>query len=78
MSVHDEILRLAFGSEAEAGSYEQVGLFLVRLGWIYTFTVSLIQTWGMAAPYGKHLNDNVVGAKIWNRKFRPKLQTYVA
>jgi len=63
MALHNDILNFVFGADAQN---EEAGLFLVRIGWIYTFVICLLHLRGMAAPYGKHLNANTPGATIWN------------
>ena len=57
--LHDAILEALFGPTF---SNDEVGLFLVRIGWIYTFSVSIIMMW-MAAPYGKHMGDGILSCK---------------
>ena len=57
--LHDAILEALFGPTF---SNDEVGLFLVRIGWIYTFSVSIIVMW-MAAPYGKHMGDGILSCK---------------
>ena len=58
--LHDAILEGYFGPKF---SNDEVGMFLVRIGWIYTFSVSIIMMW-MAAPYGKHaMGDGILSCK---------------
>ena len=68
MAIHGSIVEMFFGQS----SNEQVGRYLVGLGWIYTICVSILTVTKLAAPYGKHLNENTPFAAMWNGEFDPE------
>ena len=59
MSLHDNIVGLVFADNADN---KEVGRFLVKLGWIYTFAVSVASIW-MKAAYGKHMEEGILSSK---------------